>query len=146
MKVDEVIKEKELPVVEANQDNVQLGMDDLDLSPDSMEKDEITIDDQLSKIVEKVAVQAKKEEELVYVGPPEYDNLGRGLVYNCVGKHWACVDKISYLKCNKNKKWNKNNKKNMECVTNEIYATEDDCRKIQIHNINTVKETKFCTK
>lgn len=28
-----------------------------------------------------------------------YQITGRGLIYNCKGKHWACVDKANYMRC-----------------------------------------------
>ena len=50
----------------------------------------------LTEIVGNEATPAPKKMEVkAYVAPPAYDNLGRGLVYNCKGRHWACVDKDS---------------------------------------------------
>ncbi len=86
-------------------------------------------------------VDGKKIE---YTGSPNYERLGRGLVYNCVGKHWACVDKFSYFKCRENYVWAKQNNKSHECVVRNVYASVEDCGIIQEHKINTLADTGFC--
>lgn len=78
--------------------------------------------------------------------PPDYENLGRGLVYNCNGLHWACIDKISYDECYKNNQWNKQQKKSSECIPVQVYSDIEDCQVVQQHKINSVAETKFCRK
>lgn len=88
-----------------------------------------------SKIVDDVAVET---------APPPYDQLGRGLVYNCKDKYWACVDKPAYVTCNKNMKWNKSKGNTAECVVQAIYNTDDDCAKVQKYNVNTSVATAFC--
>ncbi len=87
-----------------------------------------------SKIVEDVAETA----------PPAYDQVGRGLVYNCKDKYWACIDKPAYVVCNKNMKWNSSKGKTAECVVQAVYNSEEDCAKIQKYNVSTNKETSFC--
>jgi len=82
--------------------------------------------------------------KLEYVEPPNYEQFGRGLVYNCKGKHWACVDKAAFLSCKQNQKWSDENQKGYECKTSNIYATDKDCRVMQVHNINTIQDTSFC--
>lgn len=94
-----------------------------------------------AKIDEMIAGEVKKE----YVAPPKYDQIGRGLVYNCGGKHWACVDKPAYFQCKDNYLHNKSEQKTIECYPSEVYATYDDCKTVQIHHINMVKEIDFCT-
>lgn len=89
---------------------------------------------------EVVAADIKKE----YVAPPKYDQIGRGLVYNCGGKHWACVDKQAYFQCKDNYLHNSTEAKVIECYPSEVYATYDDCKTVQIHHINMVKEVDFC--
>ncbi|MBC7713477.1 MAG: hypothetical protein H7177_09065 [Rhizobacter sp.] len=91
-------------------------------------------DSMASKIVEEVSETA----------PPAYDQVGRGLVYNCKDKYWACVDKPAYVNCNKNMKWNKSKGSSMECVVQNIYSTDDDCAKIQKYNVTTIQPTTFC--
>lgn len=80
----------------------------------------------------------------VYVPPPVYDQLGRGLVYNCKEKYWACLDKLSYVACNKNTKWNKAHAKPAECVVQNVYNSDDDCSVVQKYNVSTSKATPFC--
>lgn len=92
-------------------------------------------------IEEAVAKDIKKE----YVAPPKYDQIGRGLVYNCGGKHWACVDKQAYFQCKDNYLHNSSEQKTTECYPAEVYATYDDCKTVQVHHINMVKEIDFCT-
>lgn len=94
-----------------------------------------------AKIDEMIAGEVKKE----YVAPPKYDQIGRGLVYNCGGKHWACVDKAAYFQCKDNYLHNNSEQKTIECYPSEVYATYDDCKTVQIHHINMVKEIDFCT-
>ncbi|MBT3584019.1 MAG: hypothetical protein HN509_03855 [Halobacteriovoraceae bacterium] len=79
-----------------------------------------------------------------YVEPPTYLRPGRGLVYNCKGKHWACVDKFSYFTCKDNLKWATSSKQNPECVAKDVYASMKDCRIVQVHFINTNLKTAFC--
>jgi hypothetical protein len=82
-----------------------------------------------------------------YIPPPNYEKIGRGLVYNCKDHHWACVDKIRYFECHSNNLWNKQEKKNPECVpSKEVYESDKDCQIMQVHYINTVKKTSFCNK
>ncbi len=87
---------------------------------------------------------SKIEKKLEYVAPPNYERSGRGLVYNCVGKHWACVDKFSYLTCKENTKWSGQNSKKPECVIKNVYASVEDCGIIQKHYIESSEATTFC--
>ncbi|MFT6068381.1 MAG: hypothetical protein ACJAT2_000148 [Bacteriovoracaceae bacterium] len=84
------------------------------------------------------------EKKTEYISPPNYERSGRGLVYNCVAKHWACVDKFSYLTCRENTKWSTENSKAPECVTKNVYATLEDCVTIQKHYIEKSEPTDFC--
>lgn len=93
---------------------------------------------------EEVKLEDKIVADDVYTAPPTYDQLGRGLVYNCKDKFWVCVDKISYVACNKNMKWNKAHGKAAECVVNNVYASEEDCGVVQKHNVSTSTPTTFC--
>lgn len=90
------------------------------------------------------ALGPKAEEIASEYTKAEYNLIGRGLVYNCKGKHWACVARDSWFKCKNNEKWSSANSKDKECKTIDVYASEDDCRTVQINNINTRKETSFC--
>ena len=98
------------------------------------EKVETTENKMTSKIVD----------ELVETPPPNYEQTGRGLVYNCKDKFWACVDKPAYIACNKNMKFNQQNGKAIECSTVAIYANDEDCTKIQKYNVSINQSTSFC--
>jgi len=90
------------------------------------------------------SMTSKIVETLIETPPPSYDQIGRGLVYNCKGKYWACVDKATYLICNKNFKYNESVGKDKECVTQSIYASDDDCAKVQKYNVSVNQSTDFC--
>ncbi|HAZ14645.1 MAG: hypothetical protein A2X86_06155 [Bdellovibrionales bacterium GWA2_49_15] len=87
---------------------------------------------------------AEPTNEETYVSPPSYEVLGRGLVYNCKGKHWACVNQEAYFACRNNMNWNSKNRKPHECYTFNVYASDEDCEVIQRYNINTLAKTDFC--
>lgn len=88
--------------------------------------------------------EGAKMGQLIYEAPPEYTNSGRGLVYNCLGKHWACVEKDEYLKCKKNQDYKNSKKESLECAIKNVYANDVDCRIVQLHYINTNENTSFC--
>lgn len=90
------------------------------------------------------SMASKIIETLTETPPPAYDQMGRGLVYNCKDKYWACVDRASYVTCNKNLKYNESVGKSKECVVQAIYATNDDCAKIQKYNVSVSQSTDFC--
>lgn len=100
--------------------------------------------DPMQTTTKETSLSSKVETVSEYVPPPKYEILGRGLIYNCKGKHWACVDKENYQVCFKNMKWNSDNGKASECVTQNVYANEDDCGKVQRYNVSTNVETSFC--
>lgn len=100
--------------------------------------------DPMQTTTKETSLSSKVETVSEYVPPPKYEILGRGLIYNCKGKHWACVDKENYQVCFKNMKWNTDNGKASECVTQNVYANEDDCGKVQRYNVSTNVETSFC--
>jgi len=107
---------------------------------------EIVKEDQLELQLKKI-IQEVEDKELViqkYVKPPSFDDVGRGLVYNCQGRHWACVDRKGYFSCKKNALWAKGNNKNIECHISNVYANIEDCQIMQVHNINTNAKTSFC--
>ena len=95
-------------------------------------------------ILKESLIKKIKKKKDSYTEPPNYSFRGRGLVYNCKGKHWACVDKESYLKCRANEKWQKNKNKKTECKTINVYLNIKDCSIIQLNNIHTLVKTDFC--
>lgn len=90
------------------------------------------------------SMASKIVEVITETPPPAYDQLGRGLVYNCKDKYWACLDKPAYVTCNKNMKWNKSKGNAAQCAVSNIYATEEDCAKVQKYNVSTNAATDFC--
>lgn len=79
-----------------------------------------------------------------YVRPPSYDYVGRGLVYNCRGKHWACVDAGSYSLCEQNHSFLKLNGKPKECYPDSVYNTDRACGWMQKQKISQSAKTEFC--
>lgn len=100
------------------------------------------LEDKLSEITEEL--ENKEKETLEYTPAPNYEDYGKGLVYNCKDKHWACVDRKPYLQCEMNYKWSKQNGKAPECSIEKTYSDFKSCRIVQIHYINTVKEAPDC--
>ena len=120
-------------------ENVDQSLDSLIDSVDG--KESVAVDNQAKKPIN---LEDKIVADDIYIAPPVYDQLGRGLVYNCKEKYWSCVDKLSYVTCNKNMKWNKSHKKPIECAVSNVYNSDDDCGVVQKYNISTSKPTTFC--
>lgn len=78
------------------------------------------------------------------IPPPTYDGVGRGLVYNCHKKHWACIDQKRYFDCKRHQAWSRKNKLPPKCVAIEVYVSNDNCINAQKMNINKIADTKFC--
>lgn len=109
----------------------------------------VSEDDNLTdKILEDIEKQAKDsapaEIKREYVSPPDYEYKGRGLVYNCKGKHWACVDAPSYKACEDNSAGNKFLKKAAECYPFNVYETQKGCESIQSRMVSSGAKTDFC--
>lgn len=96
------------------------------------------------EVVSAPSMASKIVEGVVETPPPAYDQIGRGLVYNCKDKFWACLDKPAYVTCNKNQKWNKSKGNSAECAVADIYSSDEDCAKIQKYNVSTNASTAFC--
>ncbi|MBC7539798.1 MAG: hypothetical protein H7281_13335 [Bacteriovorax sp.] len=109
----------------------------LDSLIDSVDGKDKTTDESATK--KDTKLEDKIVADDIYTEPPGYDLLGRGLVYNCKEKYWACVDKSAYVKCNKNMKWNKSHGKPAECSVLNVYNSDDDCGVVQKYNISTSK-------
>lgn len=76
--------------------------------------------------------------------PPNYEVLGRGLVYNCVDKHWACLSRAEYSTCKNNRIWNEKKSNKKQCQEISVYATEKDCQNAQKSKIDNLATTEFC--
>jgi len=116
--------------VEKSLDNLIENMDAKEKAPEGQKK--------TSKLEDKIVADD------VYTPPPAYDQLGRGLVYNCKDKFWVCLDKTAYVACNKNMKWNKVHGKAAECAVQNVYNSDEDCSTVQKYNVSTNKPTPFC--
>lgn|GEM_PF-1437243 len=127
----------------------------LDLVGENSDKKSLSMDEKVDQMIEKSKEEGEKKEDggslinnidrkMEYVEPPNYKRIGRGLVYNCTGGHWACVDKFSYFQCRENTKWSQVNNKGPECVVKNVYASDKDCGIIQLHYININEPTEFC--
>ncbi|HAZ11490.1 MAG: hypothetical protein A2X86_10930 [Bdellovibrionales bacterium GWA2_49_15] len=87
---------------------------------------------------------ATKETKDPYVAPPTYKVWGRGLVYDCIKKEWACVGRYAYLQCRANMKWNVSHNKPHECHIIRVYHTDLDCIMVQLYNITRNVKVDFC--
>ena len=115
--------------------------------PTELPAEQITIPSQPKKSQESSSgnsMASKIAEDAVETPPPAYDQVGRGLVYNCKDKYWACLNKTAYVVCNKNMKWNKSKGESAECVVQNIYSSDEDCAKVQKYNVSTNVATSFC--
>ncbi|MFY7992682.1 MAG: hypothetical protein ACOVP4_05255, partial [Bacteriovoracaceae bacterium] len=105
--------------------------------------------DLTDKILEDLEKQALDKEKATpkkrdYVAPPDYEYAGRGLVYNCVGKHWACVDAPSYKTCEQNSEGNKVLNKKVECYPFNVYDKMKNCQSAQLMMTSSNAKTGFC--
>ncbi len=107
-------------------------------------KDAIT-EDILKNLEKQIASRTqKREENILLQKPSEYNIAGRGLVYSCKGKHWACVDATNFSRCENNFKYYKHNKQKPDCFPENVYMSDKDCSMAQQRMINLSIETKFC--
>lgn len=71
-------------------------------------------------------------------------DYGRGLVYNCVKQHWACVSKKSYFQCRDHARWSLANSKSPKCVINSVHASLKSCSVSQLIRIEQLSIADFC--
>lgn len=106
---------------------------------------EDNLTDQILQDLEKQAGKSEPSEpKKEYVAPPDYEYLGRGLVYNCVGKHWACVDGPSYKLCEDNSSSTKFLGKQIECYPFNVYESQRGCETMQRRMVTSSAKTNFC--
>ena len=103
------------------------------------------------KLLENLQVKLKEErgeqklvEQIRPIGAPSYESPGSGLVYNCKGGHWACIDSDEYKKCRQNYSWNKSEVIPIECYPMAFLETDFDCGTVQQEKVNSVPDLKFC--
>ncbi len=91
--------------------------------------------------VEKDLAEQGDDEEITNLADLNVNYLasGSGLVYNCAGKHWACISKLNYTKC---KKLTTLNPKRCQVFKN--YSNRIECQEQQIKKINANTKTDFC--
>ena len=107
--------------------------------------DESTMTDKILEDLEKqVKKDQPKEVKKEYVSPPDYEYKGRGLVYNCTGKHWACVDGPSYKSCEDNYSSTTFKKKSIECYPFNVYNSTKGCELMQNRVVSSNAKTGFC--
>jgi hypothetical protein len=122
----------------------------IDTSTDSVDgtttdTDESTMTDKILEDLEKqVKKDQPKEVKKEYVSPPDYEYRGRGLVYNCTGKHWACVDGPSYKSCEDNFSSTTYKKKPIECYPFNVYNSTKGCELMQNRVVSSNAKTGFC--
>ena len=92
----------------------------------------------------KIQKKAEEESKIKTIQKVNYLKVGRGLAYNCKEKFWACLNKEQYFNCRDNQERFDLQKKARECYPLEVYSSVEDCKIIQIHNINILKKTDFC--
>jgi len=104
--------------------------------------------DMTNKILEDLEKQVKKDQpkevKKEYVSPPDYEYKGRGLVYNCAGKHWACIDGPSYKNCEDNFSSTTFKKKTIECYPFNIFDSQKGCELMQNRVVSSNAKTAFC--
>lgn len=106
---------------------------------------EDNLTDQILEDLEKQAKDTQQpEQKKEYVAPPDYEYRGRGLVYNCSGKHWACVDAPSYKTCEDNASSVKYLNKKTECHPFNVYETPKGCEGVQNRMVSSSAKTAFC--
>jgi hypothetical protein len=104
-------------------------------------------EDLTDKILQDLEKQTKPQLRRVvrdYVMPPDYEYRGRGLVYNCVGKHWACIDGPSYKSCEDNMASVKFLERKTECYPFNVYEGQRSCELMQGRMVSSGAKTDFC--
>lgn len=107
----------------------------------------ITVQPQVEDMIKEKPEKILSQDEIVTISLPPaltYHIAGRGLIYNCKDFHWACVDKSSYLDCDKHYLWSVKNNEKVGCVTQNIYSNFEDCKILQIYYINTKRKVLKC--
>lgn len=104
----------------------------------------------LLKNLEVKLKEEKKEQAVVEalrpMSAPSYESPGRGLVYNCKGGHWACIDQDEYTKCRQNYSWNKSESIPIECYPLAFLENDYDCATVQQEKVDSVPDLGFCGK
>lgn len=139
------IEKQETPIIKAAKPGQAEDIVDESV-PDSLDSFEEADEDLTSKIEREEKKPMNEVVEKIEKRPPspDYAAFGRGLVYNCKDKHWACVDKDNYFSCIQNKKWAVQESLPSRCVESAVYANNDDCQLAQLYNVNMLKGDDLC--
>lgn len=107
----------------------------------STKKDQVQVEaGEKSDAVDQTVKSEKKEPNLKDVTEAvNYQVTGRGLIYNCKGKHWACVDKTNYMRCRNNAKSGLK-----DCMVKGVLKSTDDCFNTQRKYTSGNVKTDFC--
>ena len=106
-------------------------------SENPLADDSLTSENVLMELEEKLKEKKAKQEEQIVYATPRYTVKGRGLVYSCKGKHWACVNGENYSKCEKNYNYHQYVKRPSECYPDSVYQSSDDCGMAHQNKIDT---------
>lgn len=99
----------------------------------------------LEKKVKKQKQKEKFQSSLRPTAAPDYNDIGRALVYNCKNQHWACVSVKSYKQCSENFDWHSSQGNVIECYPVETYVDDFDCERVQQFKIDSIASTNFCS-
>lgn len=133
-----------IEVTEPEVSNVSLGEDPTtSMTPTPITPPPVVNLEEIQKTLEKTVVTPPPTAR-AEAAPPDYSNHGRGLVYNCREKHWACVNRMAYFQCQDNMLWAQEQAQKADCVTKQIYATDEDCHRAEQSEINAITEIKEC--
>lgn len=108
--------------------------------------------DVTKKLLENLEVKLREEKAIQQsvdtikpTSAPSYEAPGSGLVYNCSGGHWACIDLEEYQKCRDNYAWKKSESQKIECYPTAFLKTDFDCATLQQEKVNAVPDLNFCS-
>jgi hypothetical protein len=70
---------------------------------------------------------------------------GPFLIYDCVDKHWVCVLESYYMACEKQRREDIDNKKQLlSCAPLGTYLNKKSCYQRQLYMVGQNYETRFC--
>jgi hypothetical protein len=125
--------------------NLSMGSEDIIFEgPISTSPQDEDLTERILQDLEKKTMPKAQKVINNYVPPPNYEFLGRGLVYNCAGKHWACVDGPSYQTCEDNISSVKLFNRKIECYPFNVYESNRGCTSIQNRMVSSSAKTDFC--
>ena len=100
--------------------------------------------EQLEKDAKKKRNKLINNKKVEPTDPPSYLAPGNGLVYNCVDRHWACIDSSSFKLCGDNYAWRLKKGESVQCYPSEFYDSTMDCESMQQYKIDMTAATDFC--